>query len=298
MERKYSKIDPPAMSSAPYIQEFLKYFLDQIPYKKNGKIEIFDAGSGLGFNLAVIHEIYPNSQITALDTCEDALSVSKLGFDKKAIRTKAQLFKEKFSFDEDLLRIFENSRGEKGFNPKRVIFRIGDVQDLNEIEDGSFDIVVCTEVLEHISSPQKAVKELGRVTKGGGYLIISTPNYYHNPISLMKRHYDQIKGEQCWDPWGVHEEGRENHITADFLEMEIKKNGLKIGKTLGANYWLSWFPPFVMVIRWRVMWRINPFDKFPIPSLMENFILKKTAMNYFILAEKEKMDNSRIFRCI
>jgi 2-polyprenyl-3-methyl-5-hydroxy-6-metoxy-1,4-benzoquinol methylase len=53
-------------------------------------------------------------------------------------------------------------------------------------EDGMFDIVNCMEVIEHIPFAQceKTVRELRRVLRPGGVLLISTPNY---PI---KRFYD------------------------------------------------------------------------------------------------------------
>ena len=44
-------------------------------------------------------------------------------------------------------------------------------------KDGFFDFVIFTEVLEHIpQSPLLALKEMARVTKPGGHLILTTPN--------------------------------------------------------------------------------------------------------------------------
>lgn len=48
--------------------------------------------------------------------------------------------------------------------------------DLNEelgFEDNRFDTVICAHVLEHLYSPYKALKELKRVTKKDGKLIIA-----------------------------------------------------------------------------------------------------------------------------
>ncbi len=41
--------------------------------------------------------------------------------------------------------------------------------------DGSFDGVMCTEVLEHVAEPAESLKEIGRVLKGGGYLYLTVP---------------------------------------------------------------------------------------------------------------------------
>jgi len=42
------------------------------------------------------------------------------------------------------------------------------------VEDGSFDVVLCTQVLEHCDDPAQAVKELRRVTAPGGRVLAST----------------------------------------------------------------------------------------------------------------------------
>jgi SAM-dependent methyltransferase len=42
------------------------------------------------------------------------------------------------------------------------------------VEDGSFDVVLCTQVLEHCDDPVQAVKELRRVTAPGGRVLAST----------------------------------------------------------------------------------------------------------------------------
>ena len=47
------------------------------------------------------------------------------------------------------------------------------VEDL-PVEDASFDVVVCTQVLEHAGDPDQAVTELYRVTGPGGRVLVST----------------------------------------------------------------------------------------------------------------------------
>ena len=43
------------------------------------------------------------------------------------------------------------------------------------VEDGRFDVVICTEVMEHLPDPVVALKELVRVLKPGGSLIVTVP---------------------------------------------------------------------------------------------------------------------------
>jgi 2-polyprenyl-3-methyl-5-hydroxy-6-metoxy-1,4-benzoquinol methylase len=43
-------------------------------------------------------------------------------------------------------------------------------------EDESFDVVLCTQVIEHLLAPSAGVRELARVLRPGGTLILSTDN--------------------------------------------------------------------------------------------------------------------------
>jgi len=45
-------------------------------------------------------------------------------------------------------------------------------------DDGSFDLVWCSEVIEHLQDPAFSLAELRRVTKPGGLLVLTTPNSY------------------------------------------------------------------------------------------------------------------------
>lgn len=44
-------------------------------------------------------------------------------------------------------------------------------------DDGSFDLVTCQQVLEHVENVEAVVRELVRVTRPGGKIFVSTPNY-------------------------------------------------------------------------------------------------------------------------
>ncbi len=51
---------------------------------------------------------------------------------------------------------------------------VSDITNIPE-DDGSFDAVMCIEVLEHLNDPNKAISELARLIKSGGMLIITAP---------------------------------------------------------------------------------------------------------------------------
>jgi len=63
------------------------------------------------------------------------------------------------------------------FNPDIV----GDIQAL-PMPDNSVDAVICIAVLEHVEEPQRAMKEIWRVLKPGGYCFLYVPFlYYYHP---------------------------------------------------------------------------------------------------------------------
>ncbi len=61
--------------------------------------------------------------------------------------------------------------------------------------ENSFDTVVSTEVLEHVPEPRRALAEMRRVLKPGGFLILSTPMYWPRhevPHDFFRYPYDGL----------------------------------------------------------------------------------------------------------
>ncbi len=55
--------------------------------------------------------------------------------------------------------------------------RLDIVSDITAIpvESASFDYILCSEVIEHVPFPDQAVKEMARILKSGGRLILTSP---------------------------------------------------------------------------------------------------------------------------
>lgn len=63
----------------------------------------------------------------------------------------------------------------KNYNAKNIEYIVGDAASI-PLSDGSIDVVVSFETIEHIPQYKKFLQELRRVMKPNGVLIVSTPN--------------------------------------------------------------------------------------------------------------------------
>lgn len=103
----------------------------------------------------------------------------------------------------------------------------GSIYDL-PYKNGYFDLITCTEVLEHLEDPVKALQEMLRVTKK--YLIISVPN---EPLFMLSNF---LRGKNISkfgnDPDHI------NHWTIFSFLNFLKKNGLKIKKVKLPFPWI------------------------------------------------------------
>ena len=62
---------------------------------------------------------------------------------------------------------------------------VGDITKHNlHIEDSTYDIITCLEILEHTINPFSAIQELRRISKHNGYILFSAPLNWriHGPI--------------------------------------------------------------------------------------------------------------------
>jgi SAM-dependent methyltransferase len=72
---------------------------------------------------------------------------------------------------------------------------IGAVESL-PVDDGSFDVVLCTQVLEHCDDPAQAVRELRRVTAPGGRVLASTHGvqvYHPSPVDYWRWTHEGLR---------------------------------------------------------------------------------------------------------
>jgi SAM-dependent methyltransferase len=75
---------------------------------------------------------------------------------------------------------------------------VGSAEDTG-LPEASFDLVVCTQVLEHLSRPLVALREIRRVLKPGGHLILAVPHVwpYHPCPGDFWRFTQEGVAEMC-----------------------------------------------------------------------------------------------------
>ena len=86
----------------------------------------------------------------------------------------------------------------KDFDTSELItsctFGLGNINDI-PLKDSSLDAVICSEVLEHVDSPNESVRELVRVLKPGGVMALSVPRYLPELICWkLSKEYSKTPG--------------------------------------------------------------------------------------------------------
>lgn len=72
-------------------------------------------------------------------------------------------------------------------NRERPDYRYVDMAQPLPFADAEFDVVLCLEGLEHLIDPVQLVRELARVARPGGTVIVSTPNVmnFHSRLQFL-----------------------------------------------------------------------------------------------------------------
>jgi ubiquinone/menaquinone biosynthesis C-methylase UbiE len=98
---------------------------------------------------------------------------------------------------------------------------VGDCEHL-PFREGAFDLILCTEVLEHLVSPDAAMRELGRVAKKGCKLLITVPSHHNlgytsNPLILAEKLLS-LKLDKVLPPY------HELHGTEEFSRRRMRES--------------------------------------------------------------------------
>ncbi|MBE2264009.1 MAG: bifunctional 2-polyprenyl-6-hydroxyphenol methylase/3-demethylubiquinol 3-O-methyltransferase UbiG [Burkholderiaceae bacterium] len=112
-----------------------------------------------------------------------------------------------------------------------VEYREVSAEALAEEQPGTFDVVTCMEMLEHVPDPASIVEACARLVKPGGWVFFSTIN--RNPKAYL---FAIVGGEYLLNllPRGTHEYAR--LIRPSELAANCRTSGLDLQQTRGMEY--------------------------------------------------------------
>lgn len=173
--------------------------------------------------------------------------VDAIGLTRKITRPRLEAFLKKYASDGRTLDIGSGNKPYVAMfpnvftvdvkeRPGSTLDFIADAHDLSVIESASFDVVLCTEVLEHLHSPHLAIAEFKRVLKPGGLLLLTTRFVYplhETPIDYFR-----------YTKYGL------THLLREFDVVELKEETNTIEtlavlyQRLGFQCTTLWLKPF------------------------------------------------------
>jgi methionine biosynthesis protein MetW len=200
-------------------------------------------------NKAVLKLLEKNNKANFLDVgCGDG----KLALNSAAIFGTIKIYAIDM-VDETIARAKEN-----GIN-----VRWGDLNQRFPFEDESFDVVLASEIIEHISNTDNFLKEIHRVLRMGGYTVISTPNLSSWPNILFlvlgkQPAVASVSDEVVVNTWHAHsnfrrlDEGPSHRriFTLGALVSLLSYHGFQVQKSVGTGFFPlpTWLARFFCVI--------------------------------------------------
>lgn len=142
---------------------------------------------------------------------------------------------------------------------------IGNIEEGLPFKSNFFDIVIANQIIEHLNDVDFFIKEIKRVTRTNGYLIVSTENLssWHNLFALLlgwqafSQHLSYLRNignpmrmarYANYDKSGMHVK----IFTVRGLRELMTLYGLKIEKSFGAGYY-----PFISIVS-RALSNLDP----------------------------------------
>jgi len=144
------------------------------------------------------------------------------------------------------------------------------------ISDASFDVVLCTQVLEHVPDPAAVLAECARVLRPGGTLLLSTHGVFH------------------WhaypnDYWRWTSEGLAKILGEHFTQIEIHPNG---GTMLLLCHIVGRGLVYVAERHWWLLWL--QYTLYPLINLagvlLDRFLPDHSlSINYLAIAQNQRV---------
>lgn len=99
-----------------------------------------------------------------------------------------------------------------------------------DFPEGSFDVVVCADVLEHLPEPARALSRAVRWTAPGGAVVVSVPN-----IANWQARLRLLRGVWRYESCGIWDGGHLRFFTLDTLCSLVGSCGLAVESVRGTQ---------------------------------------------------------------
>ena len=157
------------VNDAPYDCEVLSRYM-VASQAVHGKV--LEIGCGLGFGAYFMVKLNPNIQVCGMDNDPEAIGIAR----------------------------------ELWGDEPRLSFELVDAEH-SAFQNGSFDSIVCFEVIEHVTNPRELMEEACRLLAPGGPFVGSTPNSSLYPYRVNHGGTgtpDELRRDGVW-PWHIQE---------------------------------------------------------------------------------------------
>lgn len=141
----------------------LKFINERVD--RNTKFTLLDAGCGIGIYAINILKLFPDCVVSGFDISPEQIDYANTQLEKLSLVARGHFF-------------------------------IDDIEKKSNYEEKSFDFIVCTEVLEHLVDPSKALKNLYERGSGDTIYIFSVPLLFNK--SKSDWFYRQFKNNDDW----------------------------------------------------------------------------------------------------
>jgi len=118
------------------------------------------------------------------------------------------------------------------------------------LRDGAYDVVVCSEILEHILSPEHLLREVFRVLRPGGACVLTVPNLHciRNRIDVLAGKYTPFVEYRIYadryDQMSHVGVQHIHHYTLEGMTSVLKTVGFRDIRAKGESFHLNFLLPF------------------------------------------------------
>lgn len=114
---------------------------------------------------------------------------------------------------------------------KTTSFEVLDVRRLDSRVDlrGGFDVILCTEVIEHIADDEKILRDMAACLKPGGRLLLTTPYEHYRAITVSDEGPFILNREDGW------------HVRRGYTEVRLRELCRQAGLSVDEISYCSGF---------------------------------------------------------